>query len=68
MKAYNYDAVIYDDDVYCIDCLPKWVKRNYKENEDVYPIFVSSEVTTYPVCCVCGEKHDYMNLIGKNNE
>ena len=57
MKSYDYEAVAYDGDVYCLGCLPEGVNE-----DDAYPIFADSEWDYYPVCCVCGGVHDYVNL------
>lgn len=57
MKAWDYDAVTYDGDVYCVGCLPDGVTE---EDEEVCPIFASDEWDSTPVCCVCGEEHDYV--------
>jgi hypothetical protein len=60
MKVYEFDAVTYDGDVYCNNCLPDGVEI---EDDDVAPIFAGDEWQEYPVCCVCGEVHKYMSLI-----
>jgi hypothetical protein len=57
MKSYDYEAVAYDGDVYCLGCLPKGV-----DEKDADPIFADSEWDYYPVCCVCRGVHDYVNL------
>ncbi len=66
MKSYDYNAVIYNADVYCTRCLPVQVRRVwYGEAESwpgVYPIFASNEWDYYPSCSVCGEVHDYVGL------
>lgn len=59
MKAYEYDCVVYADEYYCVECLPKKISVGY-----VYPIFPNTEVRKYPVCCECGKVHDYMIRIG----
>ena len=61
MKAYDYDAVVYDSEVYCIGCLPVGVTV---EDESVHPIFADSEWDYCPVCDVCGYAHDYVTVIG----
>jgi len=58
MRADDYEAVIYQGAVYCVDCCPVPV-----EAEDVTPIFASDEWDHAPTCDTCGEIHDYMNLI-----
>ena len=61
MHAFDYDAVTYDGEIYCIECLPDGVNA---DDEDVHPIFADSEWDYIPVCCDCGTEHDYINLIG----
>ena len=66
MKAWAFDAVTYDGEVYCTECLPKGVKVT---NEGVTPIFASDEWDAPGAACSeCGELHDYMNLIGGEDE
>jgi len=60
MKAYDFNAVTYDYEVYCIGCLPDGVSVH---DEEVRPIFASDECDIAPVCYVCGEPHDYMGII-----
>lgn len=62
MKSYDFDAVVYDGEIYCIGCLPKNVSV---KSEDVHPIFADSEWTYYPVCCECQTEHDYVSLINE---
>jgi hypothetical protein len=57
MKSYDYDAVILDGDVYCVDCLPDDVPP-----EDITPIFADSEWDYYPSCDKCGSLHEYVSL------
>jgi len=57
-KAYDFEACVFDDEVYCNECLPVDIGR-----EDVYPIFVDSDWDYPPVCCVCGHVHDYMTVL-----
>ena len=38
MKSFDYEAVVYDGAVYCVDCCPVDV-----ESEDVSPIFADQE-------------------------
>lgn len=59
MKSYDYEAVAYDADVYCVDCLPEEMDV---ESDEVSPIFADSEWDDIPVCCVCGEVHEYVGL------
>jgi hypothetical protein len=65
MKVYDYDAVAFDGDVYCIECLPEGVNP---ESEDCYPVFAGSEWDSYPVCCQCGQVHDYVSLTPEGRE
>lgn len=58
MNAFDYDAVIYDGDVYCFSCLPENINEN-----DYEPIFVDSEWQEYPVCCECEEIHHYVKML-----
>ncbi len=60
MQPYDYEAVIWDSEVYCIECLPDTVKVTH---EDVSPIFAESEWDSYPTCCWCHTVHDYVNLL-----
>lgn len=58
MNAFDYDAVVYDGDAYCLSCLPETV------SEDEYePIFADSEWQEYPVCCECQEIHFYVKIL-----
>jgi hypothetical protein len=59
LKAWDFAAVHYGGECYCVDCLPAGVAV---DSEGVDPIFASSEVDYYPVCGVCGHEHDYMGL------
>lgn len=62
MKSYDYNAVIYDGECYCAECLPKDISP---DNEEVSPIFADSEHDGYPTCSICGETHKYVNLTSK---
>lgn len=57
MNDYDYEAAVYNDEVYCIDCLPDGVTPQSKE---VTPVFACSAWDVYPVCCVCGCEYDYV--------
>ena len=59
MKSYDYEAVVYDCEEYCIECLPVGVSV---DSEDVAPIFADAALDFAPVCAKCGAVHDYMNL------
>lgn len=63
MNSYDYDAVAYDADIYCVECLPKDV--DVDDAESVYPIFADSEWDDAPVCCVCKTIHDYVTVLNK---
>lgn len=60
MKSYDYDAIVVDGEVYCVDCRPKSVRL---DDPAVQPIFADSEWDSYPVCCECGTEHDYVTLL-----
>jgi hypothetical protein len=60
MKTYDFDAVVYDDNVLCVGCLPDGVST---DSDEVSPIFAGSEWEFYPVCVECGEMHSYMSLL-----
>jgi len=60
VKAYDYDAVIFNGDVYCVECLPEDV---FSTDCDVQPIFAGEEWSYVPVCCECGAEHDYMIIL-----
>ena len=57
MKSYDYDAMTYNADIYCIGCLPVEI-----DSLEVHPVFADSEWDYYPTCAVCGETHTYMSL------
>ena len=61
MNAWDYKAVGYAGNVYCVECLPAGIDM---QSGDVSPIFECSEWDAYPVCCVCGQEHDYVGLLG----
>lgn len=63
MKSFDYEAVIFDGDVYCVECLPTTASK-----EDCDPIFADSEWDNYPTCCECFHTHDYVSLIQPKNE
>ena len=63
MKSYDCEAVVYDGEIYCVECLPSEVDI---QSEDVMPIFADSEWDNYPVCCICGYEHNYVNLLHVN--
>jgi hypothetical protein len=58
--------VIYDGEIYCTGCLPDGVDVDGVDGDgdDICnPIFAGSEWDTYPVCCHCGECHNYVTLL-----
>lgn len=59
MFAYETAACVYDGEVYCNGCLPDKFRR---DPDEVSPIFADSEWDSVPVCCVCGEEHDYVQV------
>ena len=61
MKAYDFEACIYNGDVFCVDCLPRGLA-----NDDYTPIFALDEWTYVPVCERCGTHHEYISLIEEN--
>lgn len=61
MQPYDYDAVVYNNDIWCIGCLPD---RIDEKSDGVEPIFASSEWEYYPVCYQCGKEHNYIVLLG----
>jgi hypothetical protein len=60
MKAWDYRAVYFNGDCFCVDCLPTIPTEVYEK--EVIPIFAVEEADYYPVCCVCGTEHDYIGL------
>jgi hypothetical protein len=65
MHACNFYAVTYDADIYCNECLPEGVNP---DSDEVHPIFGDAEWDYVPVCCQCGESHDYVSLISSNSK
>lgn len=61
MKAYDYEAVAYEGEVYCNECLPDDVCPH---NRDAHPVFANSEWDAAPVCSQCGAVHDYVTILG----
>ena len=59
MRAWDYDAVTYDGEIYCNDCLPDGV-----DMELVNPIFASAKWHDHiPTCRACGCRHTYMSIL-----
>lgn len=65
MHAFDYEAVVYEGEIYCTGCLPEGVSV---ESDEVSPIFADSEWDYYPICSVCGETHTYMNLTAEGRK
>lgn len=66
MHCSDYEAVVYDGDIYCVGCLPEGVEVDGIDanGDDICtPIFACSEWDSYPVCDHCGEVHDYVTLL-----
>ena len=59
MKSWEFDAVVYDGEIYCVECLPE--EARIKEDE-AWPIFADSEWDHYPICDNCGMEHKYVGL------
>jgi len=53
MKNWEYDAVIVDGSIYCVECAP--CKGT--------PIFAGDEWDYAPVCEACGFAHTYMSIL-----
>jgi len=58
MKAFEYDAVIFENEIYCLSCVPDDVSL-----KDCEPIFADSEWQSYPVCNECEEIHTYVKIL-----
>jgi len=59
MNAADYDAVVVDGEIYCLDCFEGDVEAEY-----VSPVFVDEEWQFPGPCCSgCGKRLDYMDLI-----
>jgi hypothetical protein len=65
MHAYDFEACVFDGEIYCNECLPDGVDTDC---EDVHPVFADSEWDYYPTCCACGETHDYVSLTTEGRE
>ena len=59
MKSFDFEAVVYDGEVYCIECLPEGINP---EANEVRPVFAGSEWDYYPSCAECGTVHEYVSL------
>ena len=64
MKGFDYGAVVYDGEEYCVGCLPDGVTVDSRQDGEllVSPIFATAEMDRYPVCGACGEEHTYVGL------
>lgn len=60
MKSYDYYAVEYDSEIFCVECLPEGVDA---DSDEVYPIFADSEWDYAPMCCHCHTEHDYVTVL-----
>lgn len=65
MKSFDYDCVTIEGLVYCVDCLPEDVDV---EDEGVTPVFADTEVEEPLVCAMCDATHDYMNVMGTEED
>jgi hypothetical protein len=63
MNATDFEAVVYDGEVYCVGCCPVPIS-----NEEVHPIFAASEWDYPPACCKCLEIHEYMHILEAEDE
>lgn len=64
MKSYDFYAVVYDSEVFCLECL----EVDVDDDDDVSPIFADDEWDYTPCCSVCGEVFDYMNILEDNED
>ena len=65
MRNNEFEAVVYDGAIYCVECLPDGVDT---DDEEVSPIFAGSEWDTAPCCEHCGWVHDYMCVLNPSEE
>ncbi len=56
MTALEFEAVVYNQNVYCVICLPPHVAL---DDSEVIPICPESVWKKAPTCCKCGRTHDY---------
>ena len=66
MKSDTFEAVTYEGEVYCIECIPEIDLDLDIDSEGVHPIFAGEEWDYAPSCNVCGETHSYMQLLYDN--
>lgn len=57
MKAFDFDAVIYDGQIFCNECCPVSII-----SDEVEPIFADQEWDDIPVCVKCGCPHEYVSI------
>ena len=60
MQRLEYDACLWDEEVYCKGHLPPEVDPEL----DAQPILEEEKWESIPTCCVCGSKHPYVQLKG----
>lgn len=60
MKAYDFEAVVFEGSVFCNRCLPAGVTV---DDAEVQPIFAYEEWDAPAVCERCGAEHDYMTVV-----
>jgi hypothetical protein len=63
MKSYDFEAVVYDGEIYCRECCPVPL-----DSEEVSPIFADQEWDYAPTCNHCGAEHDYMTILEPTEE
>lgn len=63
MHASDYEAVIYDGGIYCLNCVPRGVYI-----DDCEPILAIEEWDEIPTCIYCGKEHDYVIIIEPEDE
>ncbi len=59
MKTFDFEAFVFDGEVYCTGCLPPGIDP---EGEEVHPVFAGSEWDYYPSCAECGTVQEYVSL------
>lgn len=60
MKAFDFEAVVYEGQVYCVGCSPVG-----DDPDKCDAIFADSEWESAPVCDACYAVHDYVNITGE---
>ena len=65
MKAHDFEASVFDGEIYCNECLPDGVNT---DSAEVHPIFADSEWDYYPACCECGMVHKYVSPTTEGRE